>query len=842
MKRRKSQTLPATSDVRFPIVIGLVVCAAPNEAGLASLRKVFAEIQARSKAGGLVLTLGKESFVQRVQEIAERADLQLRTLNNDPIGGQAETQFRSAEIELAETADVLLVIHDEEGRQSKDDSLTTYARGTGRPVIELDAQTGTIGGELPPQLEADPGWLPDLFRMAGLSAADNLETIKAKMSELANRTAPLTRSHWNWIVFLQGLAICLPLGWLLGVPVGFVGVAAFLATLLLFILHWWLRGRSMQKTWARARLVAEVARSLIATAAYPAAFCWQSVSTVSSLRWLRWVSRSRPTEQPLAPWIEQYVGNRLVTQQKYFSGKREEAQSQRKKLTSWTTLLLDVALVFAFVGLILVFVPTDNEWMVGGIYAQRMLGSIGVLLLLGLLLIQILRELHELNRRTARFAQQELVIGNAIARLDRIESQDLALEIVRETESKLLEEVLEWYFHAETAERFVQLRESPGRRAPAGLLRPEKAGTRFIRAIPGTAGSAGLVVLHAIVTRLPFIVLSAIAVVVWVCYRLPQHGNDYKALEASVRLLDRDDQPFFNPTADEAKGGIIVLVHGLYGRGFVSGNPAEDERNWMKPCAAQIKTRLHNNSAAICLVDWSTAAVPWQFYNIGVGRNLIGDIPAIRAQAYVVGDVVAFKLAGIIVKNKLNTPGPVPIHLVGHSAGGFVVARVARRLSELGLVPNDPRLRHVTILDTPEPDDQIYQDLPKLWPADFYLTSYGVSSYPYRKVLDLEKKLRGDSPPANEPAFRPVRLDEKVLDGVCDTKPESPGFWGRLSRKTPIVRNFEKFWVAHRAACCWFQRTVERADTEPRGEGFNKSPLLRTLKVAGSQPDSDGSR
>src|ERR1700751_5519199 len=114
--------------------------------------------------------------------------------------------------------------------------------------------------ELPSDVKdiaADQDWLPELFQLAGLAPEADLETIKSKMSALANKSAPLTRTEWNWIVFLQGLAICVPLGWLLGFPMPLVGLAAFGTTLLLWILTWWLRRRSMQKTWARARLVTE---------------------------------------------------------------------------------------------------------------------------------------------------------------------------------------------------------------------------------------------------------------------------------------------------------------------------------------------------------------------------------------------------------------------------------------------------------------------------------------------------------------------------------------------------------------------------------------------------------
>jgi pimeloyl-ACP methyl ester carboxylesterase len=743
-----------------------------------------------------------------------------------------------------ETADVLILISSTTADRDngKHGDLLTYARGMSRPVIRIDAETGTVDGDAPQQIEIDQGWLPQLFEMAGLSPEADLETIKSKMSALANRSAPVTRSQWNWIVFLQGLAVCVPLGWLQGWPVFLVGVAAFLTTLLLWILHWWLRGRSMQKTWAQARLVAETARSLIAASRYPEASPWRTLATVPSLRRLRWAKRPVAVEQTFQDWIANYITQRIGTQKKYFTDKRNEAEGQRKKLTSWTTLLLDVSLFFASVGLILVFIPPAEEWMVGGAFAESFLGSLSILMLLGLLLIQIVRELHELNRRSARFAQQEIVLENARTRLSQVQSPELALEIVSDTEGKLLAEVLEWYFHAETAERFVEVRKSGRRSLPQRFLKDRRPATRFVQAIPGKAGSVGLFVLRAIVTRVPLIVGSAAVVVVWILLHLPQQGSDYNKLERAVHLHngydnpDRDGKPSFDPTPEQAKRGIVVMVHGLYGRGFLTGDIKKDERNWMKPCADAMRERLNDNELAICLVDWSEAALPWQFYNLGLGeRNILGDLPAIRGQAYVVGDIVAFKLAGIIVKNKLNSQS-IPFHLIGHSAGGFVVARLARRLTDLGLVSkDDPDMLHVTILDTPEPDAPVLEEVPKPWQTDFYLTSYSVFSYPFRKVLELEKKKSSDTEKPDKAELRVIQLRPDLLDNVSDKKTETPGAWLLMSRRIPFIKNFERFWLAHRAACSWFKRTIESPETEPRGEGFNDSPLLlpQTQAVSG---------
>jgi pimeloyl-ACP methyl ester carboxylesterase len=520
-------------------------------------------------------------------------------------------------------------------------------------------------------------------------------------------------------------------------------------------------------------------------------------------------------EQTFQEWVADYIAERIGTQEQYFTERRNEAERQRKKLTSWTTLLLNVALFLASVGLILVFTPSGKEFIVGGAFAERFLASLSILMLLGLLLIQIVRELHEVNRRSARFAQQQVVLQAARTQLSRAENPEVALQIVSDTESKLLAEVLEWYFHAETAERFAEVRESRRRSLPERFFEEKRPATRFVQGIPGKAGSVGLFVLRMIVTRVPLIVGSAAVVVVWILYHLPQQGSDYKKLENVVHLLDQNDEGDFNPTPEQARHGIVVMVHGLYGSGIITGKKQEDEHNWIKLCADKMKERLGDKQLAICLVDWSQAALPWKFYDLGLGsQNILGDLAAIRPQAYIVGDIVAFKLAGIIIKNKLNEE-PISFHLIGHSAGGFVVARVASRLTELGLVPKDKRKLRVTILDTPEPDEPVFQELPELWPTDFYLTSANVFEFPFRKVSGKAEK-------ADKSRLHVVHLRPDVLENACDKKVEAPSFWLRV----PFIKNLQRFVAAHSAACCWFRRTIESAETAPRGEGFNQSPLL----------------
>jgi pimeloyl-ACP methyl ester carboxylesterase len=842
----------------FPIVLTIIALGVDelSEEAVGSLKELFVRLREKSPSGVRIVQLASDRTASQVARETEGAGLTSLQLG----AGVEEEKSCSTEddrllLHLVEMSDLALFIFGPKRAEEPHpyEALLSYAEAIDHPSLALDSRTGTLRGALPEAFKVDQDWLPSLFTQANLSSSDDLETVKARMGLLADRSAPLTRAKWNWVVFLQGLAVCVPLGWLLGFPVVMVGLAAFVTTIVLVSLHWWLRYRSMQKTWARARLVTEVARSLLATFRYPVAWPWQTFSTLPSLSPLRWVGGASVMEAPFNDWLRDYLDNRLGVQERYFEDKQKEAEKQRRKLSSWTTLLLDLALLFAVAGLVIAFSARGNEWMVGGSFAQAALGSTSILILLGLLLVQVVRELQEVNRRTARFAQQQLVLQNARNRLSRLQSPEMVMEVVADTETKLLAEVFEWYFHAETAERFVELRESSrGGRTRSRSLEPTGSVGRVAGVVPGKLGTAGLFILRVMVGRLPWIAVSAIAVSVWVSYNLAERGSDFHRLEDSVHLMASNSRDPFDPhfkkdwtrTSDaeaniraadlreRAKHGYVVLVHGLYGRGFLDDNSLENERNWMEPCATAIERRTASQgSPAICLVNWSDAAMPSNFYHQIFGKkNLLADLPAIRAQAYRVGDIVAFNLAGTIVQNHL--PTNVPFHLVGHSAGGFVVARVAARLSELGVVSGNPNNLRVSILDTPMPDAEITNGPPGHWPTDFYLTSYNVWEYPFEAVLPLAAK-RND-PPANrdQGKMNVVKIPRHLIGSACGKIPDQSGFWLTISRHTPLVKNAEKFWKAHRAACCWFQQTAEDPNAKPQGQGFNDSPIFQQTDPA----------
>jgi pimeloyl-ACP methyl ester carboxylesterase len=656
------------------------------------------------------------------------------------------------------------------------------------------------------RLGTEEHWLPHLFELAGIPSDASLETIQSEMDALANRAAPRTRQWWKWILLFQALAVCIPLAWLvqrfLVLPVELVGLASLCAALILMAAIWWLRWRGMQKTWARSRLVAEAARSLIATAHCAGVPGWRSLSIVPSLRPLRSIAANQRSTTPFTEWRDRYIENRIDDQQNYFAKKQREAEARREQFSRWTTLLLDLLMIFAIGGAVVVITPVRADhvtWLsvFGDELLEVTLGIAGTVFAVCLLVIQNLREIQDLNRQTARFAQQRRMLGQARLRLAHARSEEEAAAIVDDTESELLAEVLEWYFRAETAEHFAGIRsaESGLEQAKPIAFKKSRRATVIVRRVAGWTGIAGLFVLRVILGRIAWILASAIVVIGWIAFYMPTHGADVRLIKKSKpQLFSADLKNLFAP---HSKHGCIVLVHGLYGSAIWKG---EDPRDWMTPCAKAIAKRLESEGKPqpdICLVDWKNSAFPSKHYGLPVfgEKNLVSDLAAIRPQAYQVGNEVAVQLARLMIDGKIDKQQP--IHLIGHSAGGFIVTRIATRLNELGLLLH-PHQFHITILDTPAPDSEILEEMPKVYPSDavdFYVTS---------RAGGLE------------PNFHFASFPREI-------------HWLRVLPEQKARRWWE-FGTGlrddHQYAYKWFIQTAADPNATPPHEGFNRSPLL----------------
>ncbi len=664
--------------------------------------------------------------------------------------------------------------------------LLAYAKALGRSLCTVSSD-GTIDGFESVDaktLDGNDDWLPSVFRAAGLSGDPDLETIFRKTDALATLAAPVTRRWFKWIVFIQALAVFVPVGWLInrfiGLPAGAVATLTLCTIVVLVSMTWWLRWRGMQKTWARARLVAEVARSMIVRASGSGVIARTDLHGIAALRHLRWFSVPSAETNRQEDWIQRYIKDRIDDQANYFAQKQSAAEVERRLLSRWATLLLDIGLVFAVAGTVIYLSSRVLEWthMPGGSVIPIVLGVAGLICPLGLLVIQLLRTLTELNRRNARYSQQKRVLKEAKERLQATTSEKVAIQIVEETERQLLAEVFEWYFQVETAEHFFQFRSTTS--SASGIkLDPKTRRFPIIGKLGGLFGYAGLFVLRVVLGRILWTAIAGIMVIAWISYQHPENPVSKSDIRSIAVILNADGKTWV-PSPERLDNGCIFIVHGLWGG--IENYKGEPSTYWTRRMANAITTRLEQNSPDIAVVDWNKAARPSEANQMKSGNAIIDDamdIAAIRPEAQEVGDYLSFRVAEMILDGTIHRDKP--LHLIGHSAGGFVVARVANRLKQLGIAPD--RIR-VTLLDTPEPDSEITVDLAKDFPGsvDYYTSS----------------RLVRFGPGTNFPGIDLIRIE------------------------TPPGLNVIQ---AHNYAHDWYIDTISRQDSK---EGFSKSPLNRT--------------
>ncbi len=609
-----------------------------------------------------------------------------------------------------------------------------------------------------------------------------------KVGRVADAAAPLARSWWKWMVMIQGFSVAAPLLWLarraLGLTPATAALLTLVAVLLLVVSLWWMRWRGMQRTWARARLVVEVMRGQSAAAVCPVLLTRRVLQSVPAIQPLLLLHEDPSLQKPWPEWRDTWSASRIDTRVDYYRRAREKAEKTRRKLTRVSTLCMDVMLAFAAAGVVLTFSNRAPQWlrMLGDYRIECILGLAGALLPLAIILVQSLRHLQELNRRTAGYARQSTMLEQARERLKEAATPAAAVQIVEDTEEQLLGEVVDWYFEEETAEQFFQGRD----RAQAQARHIAPSTSFLLRPVywAWIIGGAGLFFLGRVVLgRAPWVVGAAAATLGWLSFSAPTDPEARSKLQVVGTLVDDAGHPW-NPVAERTPNGCIIIAHGLHdGATFTAGGV---ESRWMREMSLALQNKLADKTPNIGLVDWAAAVAPTNIHRIDpkttVGKFL-GDLAGIPSQGREVGDFLAFRLAQMILEGKISRDAP--LHLIGHSAGGFVVSRAALRLHQMNLAPTT---MHVTILDTPAPDQELLVEVPKACTVDFYITS------PF--VLGLDD----NAPPPNT-------------------------YLKHISCEEPL-----SLLDAHSYAYKWFIQTISTAKAEETG--FGRSPFA----VTGSAP------
>lgn len=654
-------------------------------------------------------------------------------------------------------------------------------------------------GSLAAEHAASPAWLTSLLNLLKITATDTAEECYQKADEVANRLAPHTRRLFNFILVFQGLAVLAPSLWLIvlreQLNVSFAAFSVVFCAVGLLVISWWMRWRGMQHMWVRARLVAELARSRMATGQIDPSLTASALRRSPSLQAVAnalpgSTSRSLTAASANFNSVKQhYMAQRLDNQLQYYQHKRHDALTRRQRLSKTVTLSLDAALFLAVAGVAISLRDEAMIWL-NWSYSDYVLGFVGTLLPLLAVLAQMRGAQLELNRRIGTFAQQIELLSVAKAQLKEATELSQLQDIVTDVETSLLSEVMEWFYQAEHNEPYYRANKDKAElkewRA-AAVLRHSKL-ARALSALEYSAGFIGKVVLGRVVV----IALSMVLTTAFIQYqRAPQDPTIQSVLrQQDGQLLStrRADEGYalWLPGQPAAKNGSVVLAHGLHDGVDVSRN----KDHWMTRLEQAILQRTAPLAPDIILVDWREAAKPsgnpdssldtMALSAMGMpqsAQDMLNDLSMIRPQGERIGELVGFKLARAIRSGDIARDQP--LHLIGHSAGGFVVLHAALVLSELGLAPEQ---MHVSLLDTPIPLKADLTRAAAQFTVDFYVTSALAQGVPADKYTT---------------GFN--RFDIVPTVGI------------------------DPYTGAHSYAHSWF---IDSVKDETTATGFNRSPLI----------------
>ena len=154
-------------------------------------------------------------------------------------------------------------------------------------------------------------------------------------------------------------------------------------------------------------------------------------------------------------------------------------------------------------------------------------------------------------------------------------------------------------------------------------------------------------------------------------------------------MVDENGQEFaFDPL--KTSNGLVVVTHGLNG---------DKSDQWLLNMAKDVRIRLQGEGKPlpnIAVYGWGLWSQPSEYWNMDIPyMSFAEDILLIRPHGLSLGRELADWFKVEIGRGNILTTAPV--HLIGHSAGGFVVGECGYQLrSTLANV-------RVTMLDTPYP-------------------------------------------------------------------------------------------------------------------------------------------
>jgi hypothetical protein len=223
---------------------------------------------------------------------------------------------------------------------------------------------------------------------------------------------------------------------------------------------------------------------------------------------------------------------------------------------------------------------------------------------------------------------------------------------------------------------------------------------------------------RVVLGRLIWVVLSVALVLMWISLKQPETAEVASRLQELGRMLNPADGSIFTPDPIAAVNGTLIIAHGMRD-GWQP--PTSGFEHWTSEIPSRVRERMGPLAPQMLVLDWHEGAKASSRHALNTTDPLtrfLADVGGVRSSGQATGDFFGIRLARMVENGQIRNDRP--LHLIGHSAGGFVVSRAAHIIVAMGFPKS---LVHVTVLDTPEPDNEITQVLVNYADAEFYRTS-----------------------------------------------------------------------------------------------------------------------
>lgn len=384
--------------------------------------------------------------------------------------------YHETALKMIDACDLMLTVWDGEAARGLGGTgeFHRLARERGRPHISLNPATGRMEFQenLPatwPERDAVVDALnASIFKKHPRPTEDNAASVFARLEEAANRRAPEFRRSASRIIWINAAATLVGAtsgmftAWLEGVLAPqkqWIPAMAFNAMELLLVLAAlavviWIKFRKVRGEWLQARFATELVRAVKASLGWLDPL--QPQVALTAPQWRRFAltaglmcgAPAAPTET-LEQRKQTYLTRRLEEQIRHFREKGAPAERSNGRFAALTILAAWLAPLVVMMALALKIHYPD--WSAGTFWGSFSTKFLPVVLPLSAGTAAALRATMDYSRRSRRYPALARRLETLAGGFSGMQTEYTAREVVRQTESLLLDELLDWQIVARSA-------------------------------------------------------------------------------------------------------------------------------------------------------------------------------------------------------------------------------------------------------------------------------------------------------------------------------------------------------------------------------------------------------